>query len=223
MTNEHESDITPPAHLAGRVGDWKTDWSRHTVPLEELFSGGPPRDGIPPLDEPRFISIEEAAGQVAAKEPVVVFEHGEEARAYPLAILMWHEIVNDEVGGQPVVITYCPLCNTALAFDRRLGDRVLDFGTSGLLRHSDLVMWDRQTESLWQQVTGEAIVGTLAGGCFAITVEGEADDFDFLAGRQTGNAAHGMVVLHRDLLLPDPSFCGIHLSPLLRMQPQSEV
>jgi hypothetical protein len=156
-------NATPPAHLAGRVSGWNTDWSRHTVPLTELFSGGPPRDGIPPLDNPSFISAEEAAGEVAANEPVVVFEHEGQARAYPLAILMWHEIVNDEVSGKPVTITFCPLCNTALAFDRRLDGHLLDFGTSGLLRHSDLVMWDRQTESLWQQVTGEAIVGELAG------------------------------------------------------------
>lgn len=155
--------IDPPPNLAGRVEGWETDWSQHTVPLEELFSGGPPRDGIPPIDDPRFISIEEAAADVAADEPVLVFEHDGEARAYPLAVLIWHEIVNDEVNGQPVTITYCPLCNTALAFDRSLDGQLLDFGTSGLLRNSDLVMWDRQTESLWQQVTGEAIVGELAG------------------------------------------------------------
>jgi hypothetical protein len=88
---------------------------------------------------------------------------GGEARAYPLQILTWHEIVNDEVGGTPVSVTFCPLCNTAIAFDRRLEGRVLDFGTTGNLRHSDLVMWDRQTESWWQQVTGEAIIGELTG------------------------------------------------------------
>ena len=76
---------------------------------------------------------------------------------------MWHEIVNDEVGGLPVSVTYCPLCNTAIVFDRRVGDEVYDFGTSGNLRNSDLLMWDRQTESWWQQITGEAIVGELTG------------------------------------------------------------
>ena len=86
-----------------------------------------------------------------------------EAKAYPLAILMWHEIVNDELGGIPVTVTFCPLCNTAIVFDRRLDGEVFDFGTSGLLRNSDLVMWDRQTESWWQQITGEAIVGELTG------------------------------------------------------------
>ena len=97
------------------------------------------------------------------KEPVVALEIDGDARAYPLAILIWHEIVNDEVGGVPVTVTYCPLCNTAITFDRRVGDQVLDFGTSGMLRNSDLVMWDRQTETWWQQITGEGIVGELTG------------------------------------------------------------
>jgi hypothetical protein len=152
-----------PPSLRGITRSWRTDWTRRAIALDELMSGGPPRDGIPPIDQPLFISIEEAAQSLAGAEPVVVFTHAGEARAYPLAILMWHEIVNDDVGGQPVTITFCPLCNTAIAFDRRLSERLLDFGTSGLLRHSDLVMWDRQTESLWQQVTGEALVGELAG------------------------------------------------------------
>lgn len=85
------------------------------------------------------------------------------ARAYPLRILMWHEIVNDDFAGQPIVVTFCPLCNTAIVFERTIDGRVLDFGTTGKLRHSDLVMYDRQTESWWQQFTGEAIVGELAG------------------------------------------------------------
>ena len=142
---------------------WKTDFTRHSVPLEEISSGGPPRDGIPPLDRPTFEAVEQADRWLAAQEPVIAFAVGGDARAYPLQILVWHEIVNDEVGGVPVVVTFCPLCNTAIAFDRRLDDRVLDFGTTGNLRHSDLVMWDRQTESWWQQVTGEAIVGELTG------------------------------------------------------------
>jgi len=97
------------------------------------------------------------------REPVIAFEEGGEARAYPLQILIWHEIVNDVVGGRPVLITFCPLCNTAIAFDRVVSGKVLDFGVSGLLRNSDLVMFDRETESWWQQVTGEAIVGEMTG------------------------------------------------------------
>ncbi|NIP78452.1 MAG: DUF3179 domain-containing protein [Gemmatimonadetes bacterium] len=151
------------APLAGQDGEWKTDFSRHTVPLEEIVPGGPPKDGIPALDDPVFVPIARADRWLEDREPVIVVEHDGDVRAYPYQILIWHEIVNDVVGGMPVVVTYCPLCNTALAFERRLGDRVLDFGTTGRLRHSDLVMYDRQTESWWQQATGEAIVGALAG------------------------------------------------------------
>jgi hypothetical protein len=142
---------------------WKTDFSRHSVPLSEISSGGPPRDGIPPIDAPKFLNVAGGDGFLKDQEPVVAFEMNGDARAYPIQILMWHEIVNDTVADVPVAVTFCPLCNTAIAFDRRLDGRALDFGTTGNLRHSDLVMWDRQTESWWQQVTGEAIVGELTG------------------------------------------------------------
>lgn len=142
---------------------WSTDFSRSTVPLGEIESGGPPKDGIPPIDHPQFVTTAEASASLAADEPVMVVRRGSDARAYPLQILIWHEIVNDTVGGEPVVVTYCPLCNTALALRRTFEGQVLDFGTTGNLRHSDLVMYDRQTESWWQQATGEGIVGTFAG------------------------------------------------------------
>ena len=142
---------------------WETDFSRHTVPFGEINSGGPPRDGIPPIDNPKFISIENASAWLNDQEPVLAFEVNEDARAYPLQILTWHEIVNDVVGGVPVAATFCPLCNSAIVFDRRLNGVTHDFGTSGKLRNSDLIMWDRQTETWWQQFTGEAIVGELAG------------------------------------------------------------
>ncbi|MGH2357999.1 MAG: DUF3179 domain-containing protein, partial [Candidatus Limnocylindria bacterium] len=93
----------------------------------------------------------------------IAFGVGEEWRAYPIQILVWHEIVNDVVAEVPVAITFCPLCHTAIAFDRTVDGRVLDFGTTGNLRHSDLVMYDRQTETWWQQATGQAIVGDLSG------------------------------------------------------------
>ena len=150
----------PPASL---TYGWKTDFTKHSVPYSEIMSGGPPRDGIPPIDSPKFETVADASEYLVDHEPMVVFEFNGEARAYPIGILMWHEIVNDEVGGLPITVTYCPLCNTAIVFDRRVGDRVLDFGTSGNLRNSDLVMWDRQTESWWQQITGEAIIGELTG------------------------------------------------------------
>ena len=145
------------------TGHWLTDFSLHTVPYAEFLSGGVPRDGIPPLDDPMFESIADADTWLEEVQPVVALEINDEARAYPLAILTWHEIANDTLGGVPVSVTFCPLCNSAVVFDRRVGDATLDFGVSGNLRNSDLVMWDRQTESWWQQLTGEGIVGTYAG------------------------------------------------------------
>ena len=139
-----------------------TDFSRHSVAFEEIMSGGPPKDGIPSIDDPKFVPLSEAK-DLAATEPVVSFKIGDDARAYPLRILIWHEIVNDTVGGVPVSVTYCPLCNSAIVFDRRVDGRVLDFGTTGKLRNSDLVMYDRQTESWWQQFTGTGIVGEFDG------------------------------------------------------------
>ena len=154
------STIAPSPAVADQ---WKTDFDKHTVPLDEINSGGPPKDGIPAIDRPAFVSVAEADGWLGNREPVVVVEHGGKAKAYPLQILIWHEIVNDEIAGLPVTVTFCPLCNTALAFDRRFDGEVLDFGTTGMLRHSDLVMYDRQSETWWQQASGEGIVGRHAG------------------------------------------------------------
>ena len=142
---------------------WKTDFSKHIVPFSEILSGGPPRDGIPPIDHPVFIEIGEANEWLGDLEPVISLEINGVSKAYPLQILTWHGIVNDELSGVPVAVTFCPLCNSAIAFDRRLDGVVYDFGTSGSLRFSDLIMWDRQTESWWQQLSGEAIIGELAG------------------------------------------------------------
>jgi hypothetical protein len=128
----------------------------------DLLAGGPPPDGIPAIDEPKFLPAE-GVDFLEDTEPVMALEIGDDARAYPLQIMTWHEIVNDTVDGGPVAVTYCPLCNTAIAYDRRLGDRVLEFGTSGMLYNSALVMYDRQTESLWSHFTAQAIVGYLAG------------------------------------------------------------
>ncbi|WP_206608884.1 DUF3179 domain-containing protein [Notoacmeibacter marinus] len=143
-------------------GEWKTDFDKAIVPLSEIQSGGPPKDGIPAIDKPRF----EPASQIddlGKSEPVMVLRHGGEVRAYPMRIMMYHEIVNDEVAGTPVAVTYCPLCNAAIVFDRRIDGKATTFGTTGRLRNSDLVMYDRASESWWQQFTGEAIVGRHAG------------------------------------------------------------
>jgi hypothetical protein len=133
------------------------------VPLDEIVSGGPPPDGIPAIDRPVFVSAAGAAIWLVPKEPVLALEVKGDARAYPLQILMWHEIVNDVVGGVPVTITFCPLCNSGIVFERVVNGATLDFGTSGKLYKSDLVMYDRQSHSLWAQMQGRAIVGTYAG------------------------------------------------------------
>ena len=141
----------------------KTDFSKSAITFSEVLSGGPPKDGIPSIDAPKFEAV---ANNKTLKDrsPVISLVVGTDARAYPLRILIWHEIVNDTIGSTPVAVTYCPLCNAAIVFDRRHQGRVLDFGTTGKLRNSDLIMYDRQTESWWQQFSGEAIVGTLLGG-----------------------------------------------------------
>ncbi len=141
---------------------WETNWNIRIIDLAELIPGAP-RDGIPPLSAPAFIPVAEADAIYSENSPVIQFELGEDVRAYPLEIMTWHEIVNDVVGGVPVVVTFCPLCNTAIAFERTVAGTVLTFGTSGLVRNSDLVMWDRQTESLWQQIGGKALVGDMVG------------------------------------------------------------
>ena len=162
--------LLPAALSAAAAGAWETwrlewpatDFSKRSVDLGEIVSGGPPRDGIPAIDAPVFAPVSELRG-IAGIEPVVSVQAGGEARAYPLRILIWHEIVNDRVGGEALTVTFCPLCNTAIVFRRQVGERLLDFGTTGKLRHSDLVMYDRQTESWWQQFTGEAIAGAMTG------------------------------------------------------------
>lgn len=141
----------------------KTDFSKHSIPYNEVTSGGPPRDGIPAIDNPRFVTVAEADAWLRPQEPVILLELAGEVRAYPLQILIWHEIINDVVGGIPVAITWCPLCNTAIVFRREVDGLVLDFGTTGRLRFSNLIMYDRQTESWWQQASGEAIVGQMTG------------------------------------------------------------
>ncbi|MFQ5971551.1 MAG: DUF3179 domain-containing protein [Alphaproteobacteria bacterium] len=141
----------------------ETDFSRHSVPLSEIFMSGVPRDGIPPIDDPVTGALAEADKVLGETEPVIAVHLNGAARAYPLGVLMRHEIVNDNLGGVPIAVTFCPLCNSAVVFDRRVDGQILDFGVTGNLRHSDLVMWDRQTESWWQQFVGEAIVGEMTG------------------------------------------------------------
>jgi hypothetical protein len=163
VAESNEVALLPASSPPFGTSNWSTDFSRRTVEWEEILSGGPPKDGIPAVDTPTFESPEEAASWLSERDPVIVFENDGTARAYPLAILIWHEIVNDEVGGMPVSVTFCPLCNASIVFDRQFGDQLLDFGTTGKLRNSDLIMYDRQTETWWQQFTGQGIVGELTG------------------------------------------------------------
>jgi hypothetical protein len=129
----------------------------------EIISGGPPPDGIPPIDHPAFLPVADNLEILPANEPVVALEIDGDARAYPIRAMVWHEIVNDTVGGIPVSVTYCPLCNSAATYERVIDGNVTTFGTSGRLYASALVMYDRATESLWTHFNGEAIVGLLTG------------------------------------------------------------
>lgn len=148
---------------------WSHEWPNtdfDTTTVEnwvEIMSGGPPKDGIPAIDDPTFVAVADKPG-LEPREPVIALEiEGEVPRAYPIRYLTWHEIVNDEVGGIPIAVTFCPLCNSGITFDRRIAQGTLSFGVSGKLRNSDMIMYDRETESWWQQAIGEAIVGDLTG------------------------------------------------------------
>jgi hypothetical protein len=146
-----------------QMKEWKnTDFSKTSIDFSQIMSGGPPKDGIPSIDNPKFHGFDKEL-KLGPMEPVIGLSINGDARAYPLRILMWHEIVNDTVGSVPVTVTYCPLCNTSIVFERKIADTIYDFGTTGKLRFSDLVMYDRQTQSWWQQFSGEAIVGKMLG------------------------------------------------------------
>ncbi|GMQ86064.1 MAG: DUF3179 domain-containing protein [Acidimicrobiia bacterium] len=129
----------------------------------DILSGGPPPDGIPPVDDPQFVTVAQADAWLNDPEPVLVVDVDGDVRAYPIQILMWHEIVNDTVGGVPLSVTYCPLCNSAITFERTVRGVETTFGTSGSLYFANLVMYDRATESLWNQLDGRAVVGLLTG------------------------------------------------------------
>lgn len=140
-----------------------TNGVKHIVPLNRIFSGGPPKDGIPSIDSPKFVSKDEGDKFLRNDDLVLGLFLDGEARAYPRMVLVWHEIVNDKIKGKPVLITYCPLCYTGAAFVREINGEEVEFGVSGKLYNSDLVMYDRKTDTYWSQVLGQAIVGELAG------------------------------------------------------------
>ncbi len=132
------------------------------IPIRAIESGGPGRDGIPALDKPRFVAADDARFLSPTDRVLGIYRNGV-ARAYPVAILNWHEIVNDRYGGDPVVLTYCPLCGTGMAFIAKANGKTLDFGVSGLLYNSDVLLYDRQTDSLWSQIMKQAVSGPLRG------------------------------------------------------------
>jgi len=181
--NPPQPSLTFPPKADPPRAEREGEGTKHSVPLEEILSGGPPKDGIPSIDNPQFIAPEEASAWLDNSEPGIAFSRGDTHRFYPYQILVWHEIVNDTVPssaeasagkeGERVLVTYCPLCLTGFVFDPlvpssaeasagKQGERV-EFGTSGKLWKSNLVMYDRKTESLWSQILGEAIVGELTG------------------------------------------------------------
>jgi hypothetical protein len=221
-------DDPPPG--AGR--EFKTDFNKHSIPFSEIKSGGPPKDGIPAIDNPNFVTIEEANEWLEPVEPVVLLSINGDARAYPLQILMWHEITNDVVGSVPVVVTFCPLCNTAIAFERQLDGRVFDFGTSGRLRYSNLIMYDRQTETWWQQATGEAIIGELTGSELKVLPAAIISWNDFKTSYPDGNILSRDTGFNRDYgRNPYLGYDDISQSPFLyegpttdgRLQPMARV
>lgn len=148
---------------------WKNEWpitdfeNTAVTNWGEILSGGPPKDGIPALSDPSFINAADET-RIGGREPVMTVEiDGQTPRAYPIRYLTWHEIVNDKIGDVPVAVTFCPLCNSGLVFDRRVNGQLRSFGVSGKLRNSDMIMYDRETESWWQQAIGTGIVGSHTG------------------------------------------------------------
>ena len=164
-TNPTSITITAGGNTNSAASATAEEKEKSIVPLDQIVSGGPPPDGIPSIDNPKFISVQEASKFLEDSELVLGLNINGDIRAYPLQILVWHEIVNDKVGGVSVAVTYCPLCFTNQVFNRTIGDgqEVVEFGTSGKLYNSNLVMYDRTSKSLWSQAMAEGIVGKYAG------------------------------------------------------------
>jgi hypothetical protein len=136
---------------------------KYIVDPNKILSGGPPMDGIPSIDNPEYVTVEEADEWIEDNELVLAIIYKGVKRVYPLQILVWHEIVNDFIADDPILITYCPLCGSGIAYERKINGEEVEFGTSGKLYNSNLVMYDRKTNSYWTQIDGLAIVGELTG------------------------------------------------------------
>ena len=148
--------------------NWQTDMTIHSVPLEDIMVGGMGRDGIMPIDNPRFTHVDALPEWLTLDSPVIALELQAEARAYPLAVMIKHEIINDRIAGLPIAVTFCPLCHSPIVYDRVVNGDVLRFGVSGHLYNSGFIMWDDKTESWWAQFTGEALVGSYTGALLRI-------------------------------------------------------
>ncbi len=202
------------------TSSWNTNWNKHTIPYDELLSGGPPRDGIPAIDNPSFVKASVAKKWIHDNEPVVFVKINNEVKAYPIQILIWHEIVNDTLGNKKISVTFCPLCNSTIVFDRNLDGKLYDFGTSGLLRNSDLVMYDRQSESLWQQFTGDAIIGDLAGKTLTMLPSSMISFKDYYSTYANGLVLSKDTGHHREYgLNPYVGYDDINNSPFLYNNP----
>lgn len=151
-----------PEYISGDITIMNTSGVLHTIPLDDIRHGGPPKDGIPSIDNPVFVDITDAH-HVSGSDIVIGLASGQEAKAYPLSILVWHEIVNDEIDQTPVSVTYCPLCYTSQVFERVISDQAVEFGTTGKLYQSNLLMYDRLTDTYWSQALGMAVKGPLSG------------------------------------------------------------
>ncbi|KEQ57062.1 hypothetical protein AAA799E16_00627 [Marine Group I thaumarchaeote SCGC AAA799-E16] len=156
------SSVTIPETGISELQMMETDGIKHLIPLDKIKGGGPPKDGIPSIDDPVFATISDSQF-MSDSDTVIGLEINGEAKAYPLFILVWHEIVNDKVGDVPVSVTYCPLCYTNQVFERIINGQEVEFGTSGKLYNSNLLMYDRLTESYWSQALGIAVKGELTG------------------------------------------------------------
>jgi hypothetical protein len=137
--------------------------TKYIVDPSKIIGGGPPKDGIPSIDNPKFVTVKEADKWIQDNELVLTIIYKDIKRVYPLQILVWHEIVNDKIAGDPILITYCPLCGSGIAYERKINNKEVEFGTSGKLYNSNLVMYDRETDTYWTQIDGKAIVGELTG------------------------------------------------------------
>lgn len=228
VTSTVSHQTSPPTPL---LLSWYPDEVHHTIPLEQIFSGGPPRDGIPSVDAPMFLEKSEATF-LSPESTGLLVEIGDERRFYPFAILNWHEIVNDKIGDKSIAITYCPLCASAVVYDRTIHTEISTFGVSGLLYESNLLMYDRASSSLWDQITGEAVVGPKVGSTLQripsdiiqfsnlpdgvkvlSTTTGYLRDYskDPYAGYEKSNVLYFPVHFENPLLLPKTLVYGIRL------------